>query len=214
MIPGHICRFSQISSWRIMCLETLWMSPQGAVYKSNVFIFSLLLYKCSYLWRMCILRNAHTIFCTHTSPIYYKPLDNTQPDIHTLPLRLPSQLFEHSCQNSGNSSTTIVRRPEKTQKTRSDCWADTYGWLICSRPTLCRLDLHSLHHFFFPPFSLLPLTQLIHPPSLSNSLSHSTSSSLLLQARSTVVSHQLSKQLREDLPQPHASHVSLHGQEQ
>lgn len=89
--------------------------------------------------------------CTHRHfHITYRPSDNTQTDIHTLPSRLPSQVFVHSCQNSETSNTTIVREPEKKHKKpkhTNSCWSDTYGRLKCSKPALCRLD--PCCHIFF-----------------------------------------------------------------
>lgn len=93
--------------------------------------------------------------CTHRPfHITYRPSDNTQTDIHTLPSRPPSQLFEHSCQNSETSNTTIVREPEKSAKNpkhTNSCWSDTYGRLKCSKPALRRLDPCSSCHIFFSP---------------------------------------------------------------
>lgn len=100
--------------------------------------------------------------CTHRHfHITYRPSDNTQTDIHTLPSRLPSQLFEHSCQNSETSNTTIVREPvkksAKTPKHTNSCWSDTYGRLKCSKPALRRLDpCSSCHIFFSSPIRIIP----------------------------------------------------------
>lgn len=97
----------------------------------------------------------------------------TQPDIHTLPSRLPSQHSKHSCQNSGTSNTTIFRwlgragERQSEKKTCNGCWTDTSGQLTFSTSGLCRLNPHSLHCFFFSsPFhsflSLILFTSLSH----------------------------------------------------
>lgn len=55
---------------------------------------------------------------------HYKPSENTQPDIHTLPSRLPLQHSKHSCQNSGTSNTSIVRwlgRARERQREKKRC---------------------------------------------------------------------------------------------
>lgn len=110
--------------------------------------------------------------------ITYRPSDNTQTDIHTLPSRLLSQLFEHSCQNSETSNTTIVRAPvkksAKNPKHTNSCWSDTYGRLKYSKQTLRRLDPCSSYHIFFstvlPHSHYSPLLCLI--PFLSTSQSN------------------------------------------
>lgn len=105
--------------------------------------------------------------------------DNTLPDTHTLPSRLPSQLSKHSCQNSGTSNTTIVRCAWEGQSqsvlswhwASQTLWTGLTGWFHISCIT-------SLFFFFFP------FTSFCHscnsPPSLSNTLSFLPSVNLCL----------------------------------
>lgn len=134
--------------------------------------------------------------------IHYKPSDNTRPDTHahthTLPSRLQSQHSKRSCQNSGTSNTAIDR------------------WLWRSRKRLRRhvvdVELTPLDGSYAPDetfASWIYIPCVAFPPLLSTSFCHScnlpfslskspfsfpqsASSSLSLQAQSTVVSHQLS----------------------
>lgn len=126
--------------------------------------------------------------------IHYKPSD-TRPDTHTLPSRLSSQQSEHSCQNSGSSSTTpVMLRQRRTERRRgvdaeltlldapsAPDWAFA-GWTYIPRIVcLFSFSLFSGTHFIYPGICLmllLPFPFFLPSPAL--------------QARPTVVSHQLS----------------------
>lgn len=148
-------------------------------------------------------RHTHTpIFaCRYTAHqsvhIHYKPSHNTQPELHTLPSRLPSQHSKHSCQNSGTSNTTIVRwlggarRRRRAKKTW--CWTDTSEQPVLqigplqvgsSFPASFLFSLHSLlsvihitfQHSLVPPLNLpLPLLCSRHGALLSHISSHNSS---------------------------------------
>ncbi len=107
--------------------------------------------------------------------IHYKPSDNTQPDIHTLPSRLPSQQSKHSCQNSGTSNTTIVIRPgsaRERQREKKTWMLNWHFWtthMLQIGPLLVGSTFPA-SLLFFSPFTPFFHSCYLHP-CLSNTLS-------------------------------------------
>lgn len=172
--------------------ETNWKVGLESIYqenwkksKSQIFPFD-----CGYLtwvkWASVVTlvplsvdTNRHTSICTafphHLQTIRQRTDRHTNPSLK----RLPSQLFEHSCQNSETSNTTIVREPVFKKKTKHEPVADltlvddsyvplqVWSELLVSRlfstvfpgshysPLLCLIPFLSTSHFqplplFFP----------------------------------------------------------------
>lgn len=107
---------------------------------------------------------------------------STQPDIHTLPSRLPSQHSKHSCQNSETSNTTIVRWLWRARKRHREDMLGMLNWHFWTTHTF-QTGLSQVGSTF--PASLFSFfTPLCHscysPPCPANSLSFFPSICLFL----------------------------------